>query len=86
MKLIKFTMTLSIFLFISGIIIYGYSFHNIDIAWNCNYHGFGIDTNPIGIIRTCLEVYQLGLTGIMISLLLILFGYFLLIFTKDNHA
>ncbi len=59
---------LGFLMILSSFIIYGYSFHNVDIAFNCQAHGFNFDTSTLGITRTCVEVFLLGMSGLTFAL------------------
>lgn len=69
--ILKFIGTIII---ISGVLIYGYGFHNIDIAFNCQYYNLSIDTSPTGIIKNCVQLHTIGLEGLIFGIIFIIIG------------
>lgn len=75
----------SVLFFIVGIVILLVGFHNIDISFNMNDNQ--IDTSPLGIIRNKIELYLLGVQGIILGVVFMLIGYSALLwnlFITDN--
>lgn len=75
--------TLAVFTFICGVLAFGMSYHNIDLAFNAS-HGT-IDTNGFGFVQTIPQMYLNGITGILISATTMIFGFSMLFFVKEGR-
>lgn len=76
--------TLAVFLFITGVFIFGMSYHNIDLAVNA-MNGT-VDTNGFGYIQTPAQMYTNGLSGLGISAVMMMAGFAALFGVKDGMA
>jgi uncharacterized alpha/beta hydrolase family protein len=74
--------TIAIFIFSVGVFIFGMSYHNIDLAVNAQ-NGL-IDTNGLGFTKDLPTMYNNGMSGMVISMIMMIGSFSMLFGIKER--